>query len=159
MEPIVESAMKTDIPRLVDIYSCKELHGSRAEADWYVRSHIDYNSILVARVDGKIQGSCIWRIEGEKVYGTGWIEDMWVEKGFRRLGLGERLLSRAVADLKVHFSRDGLVLRKIFLTTQDTNRAARALYEKIGFVECGRVDSMYEDGITALVYGMDVRMK
>jgi ribosomal protein S18 acetylase RimI-like enzyme len=159
MGPVVESARKTDIPRLVEIYSCQELHGSRAEAEWYVRSHIDHNSILVARVDGKIQGSCIWRIEGEKVCGTGWIEDMWVEKEFRRLGLGEKLLRKAVADLKVHFSRDGFVLRKIFLTAQVTNRAAISLYKKVGFIECGRVDSMYKDGITALIYGIDARLK
>lgn len=82
---------------------------------------------------------------------------MWVEKGFRRLGLGERLLRKAVADLKEHFSKDGLVLRKIFLTTHVTNKAARALYEKLGFVKCGKVDSMYEDGILTLMYGRDMR--
>jgi len=159
MEVIVEPAKETDIPRLEEIYSAEELHCSLAQARWYVQSHFDYNSILVARVDGTIQGSCFWRIEGEKIYGTGWIEDMWVEKGFRRLGLGERLLRRAVEDLEKHFSKDGLVLRKIFLTTHETNKGARALYEKLGFMRCGEVDSMYEDGILTLIYGRDMRKK
>ena len=157
MEIAVRPAKKADIPRLEEIYAGEGLHRSLAQARWYVHSHFDYNSILVARVDGKIQGACFWRIEGEKGCGTGWIEDMWVEKEYRRLGLGEKLLRRAVADLKEHFSKDGLVLRKIFLTTQVTNEAARALYEKIGFVKCGEVDSMYEDGIKTLIYGRDMR--
>jgi ribosomal protein S18 acetylase RimI-like enzyme len=157
MEVIVEPAKETDISRLEEIYSAEELHRSHTQARWYVRSHFDYNSILVAKVDGRIQGACFWRIEGEKVCGTGWIEDMWVEKGFRKLGLGERLLRRAVADLNDHFSKDGLILRKIFLTTNVTNKAARALYEKLGFVKCGEVDSMYEDGILTLIYGRDMR--
>lgn len=157
MEVIVEPAKETDIPRLEEIYSAEDLHGSLPQARWYVRSHFDYNSILVARVDDRIQGSCFWRIEGEKVSGTGWIEDMWVEKRFRRIGLGERLLRKAVADLEEHFSKDGIVLRKIFLTTHVTNKAARALYEKLGFVKCGEVDSMYQDGILTLVYGRDMR--
>ena len=67
------------------------------------------------------------------------------------------LLRRAVADLKGHFSRDGLILRKIFLTTQVTNNAARALYEKVGFVKCGEVDGMYADSVLTLIYGCDMR--
>lgn len=154
---VVEPAEVADIPRLQEIYSGPGLHGSLAQARWYVHSHLEYNSILVAKVDGSIQGACFWRIEGEKVCGTGWIEDMWVEEAFRGLGLGEKLLRRAVADLKGHFSKDGLVLRKIFLTTQVTNNTARALYEKVGFVKCGEVDGMYADGILTLIYGRDMR--
>lgn len=157
MEFSVEPAKETDIPRLVEMYSSKELHGSRSEADWYVRSHIDHNGVLVARVEGRVEGCCIWRIEGEKVCGTGWIEDMWVEEGFRRHGLGERLLRRAIAELGLHFSRSDLVMRKIFLTAQVTNKAAMSLYEKVGFTEYGRVDGMYRDGTTTLIYGMDAR--
>jgi ribosomal protein S18 acetylase RimI-like enzyme len=157
MEIVVESAKETDIPRLEEIYSGPGLHGSLAQARWYVHSHLEYNSILVAKVDGRIEGACFWRIEGEKVCGAGWIEDMWVEEGFRGLGLGEMLLKRAVADLEEHFSKDGLVLRKIFLTTHETNKAARALYEKVGFVKCGEVDGMYADGILTLIYGRDMR--
>jgi len=159
MEFIVEPAKESDIPRLEEIYSAEDLHCGLAQARWYVQSHFDYNNILVAKVDGTIQGSCFWRIEGEKVYGTGWIEDMWVEKGFRRSGLGERLLRTAVEDLQKHFSKDGLVLRKIFLTTHVTNKAARGLYEKLGFTRCGEVDGMYEDGILTLIYGRDMREK
>jgi ribosomal protein S18 acetylase RimI-like enzyme len=157
MSVVVESVKVADTPRLEEIYSGPGLHGNLAQSRWYVHSHLDYNSILVAKVDGAIQGACFWRIEGEKVCGTGWIEDMWVEEGFRRLGLGEKLLRRAVADLVVHFNKDGLVLRKIFLTTQVTNEAARTLYEKLGFAKCGEVDGMYADGIPTLIYGRDMR--
>lgn len=62
------------------------------------------------------------------------------------------------AGLKMHFSRDGLVLRKILLTTHVANRTTRALCERVGFTECERVNSMYEDGITALIYGIDTRL-
>ena len=157
MEVVVEPARKTDVPRLEAIYSGPGLHTNLAQARWYVHSHIEYNNILVAKVDGLIQGACFWRIEGEKVYGAGWIEDMWVEGKYRGLGLGESLLRRAVADMKEHFSSDGLVLRKIFLTTHATNNAARALYEKVGFVKCGEVDSMYVDGVLTVIYGRDMR--
>jgi ribosomal protein S18 acetylase RimI-like enzyme len=157
MSVVVEPAIAADIPRLEEMYSAPGLHGNLAQSRWYVHSHLEYNSILVAKVDGMIQGACFWRIEGEKVCGAGWIEDMWVEEGFRGLGLGEKLLRRAVVDLVRHFSMDGLVIRKIFLTTQVANEAARALYEKLGFVKCGEVDSMYADGILTLIYGRDMR--
>jgi ribosomal protein S18 acetylase RimI-like enzyme len=82
---------------------------------------------------------------------------MWVEKDFRRMGLAEALIRRATADLKEDFEKDGLILRKIFLTTQARNKAARALYEKVGFVVCGEVEGMYEDGVLTLIYGLDSR--
>ena len=157
MKVTVERARKKDIPRLEEIYSGEGLHRSIDRGRWYVHSHFDYNHILVAKVEGRIQGACFWRIEGEKYCGAGWIEDMWVEEGFRRRGLAEALLRKALVDIKEDFERDCLVLRKVFLTTQAPNKAARSLYEKVGFVRCGEVDDMYVDGVLTLIYGIPMR--
>jgi ribosomal protein S18 acetylase RimI-like enzyme len=157
MKITVGPATKEDIPRLEEMYSGEGLHRNLAQGRWYVHANFDYHNILVAKVDGVIQGACFWRIEGEKYCGAGWIEDMWVEKDFRGLGLAEALLRMALSDMKKSFEKDGLVLRKIFLTTQARNKAARGLYEKVGFVVCGEVDGMYEDGLLTLIYGLDAR--
>lgn len=157
MKVTIERARNEDIPRLEVIYSGEGLHRNPVQGKWYVHSHFDYNHILVAKVDGEIQGACFWRIEGEKYCGAGWIEDMWVEEGFRKHGLAEALLRKALDDLKEDFEKDGLVLRKVFLTTQSTNKAAKGLYEKVGFEKCCEVDGMYVDDVLTLIYGLDMR--
>jgi ribosomal protein S18 acetylase RimI-like enzyme len=56
------------------------------------------------------------------------VEDIVVDRQFRRRGVGERLMARAVMWAK----EKGLA--GIMLETQDNNVAACQLYEKWGFV-------------------------
>jgi [ribosomal protein S18]-alanine N-acetyltransferase len=77
-----------------------------------------------------------WEIENIAVAGTA-----------RRRGLGSRLLGEFL-DLAREREAES-----VFLEVRDSNRAARALYEKWGFVEAGRRNGYYrEPSEDAVVY-------
>jgi GNAT superfamily N-acetyltransferase len=102
--PEIVEATSRDVPRLVDIFSNEDLKTSQEESRWFVNCYMDYHHVLLAKVGGDIQGACFWRIEGERYSGLGWIENVWVEERHRKLGLGEKLLRRAVDDISAFFA-------------------------------------------------------
>ena len=153
----ISKATKKDLSRLVKMFSGPDLKTNIDESDWFVHCYFDYHHINVARVKGKIQGACFWRIEGEKYSGLGWIENLWVEERYRRMNLGERLLKRSIEDMKVFFEKDNKRLRKVVLTTQVERASARKLYEKIGFRSVASLGDMYDPGGHDLFYILDLQ--
>ena len=152
MKIVIEDAKKEDVDRLAEIYSSPDLHRMKDRALWYVNCYFDYHHIKIARVDGVIQGACFWRIEGEKVWGFGWIEDLWVEKEHRKKGLGEKLLRAALDEMKIFFEKDGIRMRRVALTTDMINKNARQLYEKLGFRNVANITDIYEEDKDSLFY-------
>ncbi len=150
------SATREDIPRLVEVFTNPDLKTSSEESIWFVNCYFDYHHILISKVDGEIQGACLWRIEGERYSGLGWIENLWVEERFRKLGLGERLLTRAVDDIATFFKEHGVRPRKIVLMTQVGREGARRLYEKVGFRHVASIEGMYDPGGHDMVYMLDL---
>ena len=153
----IRHATKDDLESLVDIFRNEDLKTSEEESRWFINCYFDYHHIVVAEVDGKIQGACVWRIEGERYSGLGWIENIWVEEKSRKMGLAEKLLTRSIDDMRVFFDHYGIKLRKVVLTTQVERNSARKLYEKIGFRVVARLDELYDSGGQDLIYVMDVR--
>jgi ribosomal-protein-alanine acetyltransferase len=80
--------------------------------------------------------------------GSDWeIENIAVSGPARRRGLGTRLLGEFIELVK----REGA--QSVFLEVRESNRAARALYEKWAFVESGRREGYYsEPEESAIVY-------
>ncbi len=152
----VVPATKADLPRLKSIFSNADLKTSMEEANWFVNCYFDYHHVLLGKVDGEIQGACFWRIEGERYSGLGWIENVWVEEEYRKLGLGEKLLAQAIKDITKYFRMHGIKPRKVVLMTQVERAAARRLYEKVGFLQVASVESMYDPGGHDLVYMLDL---
>lgn len=152
----ISKATKKDLSRLIEIFSDPDLKTNLEESSWFINCYFDYHHIVVAKVDGMIQGACAWRIEGERYSGLGWIENIWVEEKFRRMGLAEKLLRRSIDDMRIHFIDHGIKLRKVVLTTQVEKGSARKLYEKIGFRVAARLDELYDPGGQDLVYVLDV---
>ncbi len=153
----IRHANKDDLERLVDVFRNQDLKTSREESQWFISCYFEYHHIVVAEVDGRVQGACVWRIEGERYSGLGWIENIWVEEKSRRKGLAEKLLRRSIEDMKIHFIDHGIKLRKVVLITQVDRSSARNLYEKIGFKAVARLDEMYDPGGQDLVYVLDVK--
>lgn len=153
----ISKAARRDLPRLVEVFHNPDLKTSLDESRWFVNCYFDYHHILLAKVDGKIHGACFWRIEGERYSGLGWIENVWIEKNYRRFGLGERLLRQAITDIKEYFISEGETPRKIILTTQVERRPARKLYEKVGFRQVATIGEMYDPGGNDLVYMLDLK--
>lgn len=89
----------------------------------------------VAEVDAKIAAMLVlWLIVDEAHLAT-----IAVSPLFRRQGLGEKLLLHALRHVKA----EGAV--KCFLEVRSGNFAARAMYEKLGFVKDGLRKNYYKD--------------
>jgi len=153
----IAGAARNDLPRLIEIFRNRDLKTSLDESEWFVNCYFDYHHILVARVRGAIQGACFWRVEGERYSGLGWIENLWVEEGHRRSGLGEMLLGKAVEDIKGFFEKVGVKPRKIVLMTQVERKSARKHYEKMRFRVVASIEEMYDPGGHDLVYMLDLQ--
>ena len=153
----ITHATRKDLDRLIEIFAGADLKTNHEESVWFVNCYFGYNHIIVAKVDKEIQGACFWRIEGEKYSGLGWIENLWVEEQHRRKGLGEELLRKSIDDMRVFFERYAVKLRKVILTTQTERKAARQLYERIGFVAVAGLGDIYDLGGHDLFYVLDAQ--
>jgi len=151
----ISSSADDDVERLIEIFRHQDLKTSEEESRWFINCYFNYHHIIVARVDDKIQGACVWRIEGERHSGLGWIENIWVEEKYRRMGLAEKLLRRSIDDMKAFFDNYGIKLRKVVLTTQVERASARRLYEKIGFRSIASLGDTYDPGGHDLFYALD----
>ncbi len=88
--------------------------------------------ILVARIGGKIVGTC----GGHKEFGKGSgnvVLGIAIAKESRGIGLGEKFLR-----LNIAVARKRLRPRNIYLDVFGPNKIARGLYEKLGFREFAR---------------------
>ena len=159
MVPAVDitTASKADAPRLIEIFSSTDLKTSVEESRWFVNCYLDYHHVLLAKVNGAILGACLWRIEGERYSGLGWVENLWVEEEFRKLGIGEKLLARAIKDIRDFFSDHGVKPRKVVLMTQEERKSARTLYEKLGFRNVADIEDMYDPGGHDMLYMLDLQ--
>ena len=91
---------------------------------------------LVVQEDDRVAGF----LAARQVAGSEWeIENVAVSGPARRRGLGSHLLG---SFLDLVRSRGGI---EVYLEVRESNRAARALYEKWAFKEAGRRKSYYRD--------------
>jgi ribosomal-protein-alanine N-acetyltransferase len=96
------------------------------------RNHV----ALVIQEDDRVVGF----LAARQVAGSEWeIENVAVSGPARRRGLGSHLLG---AFLDLVRSRGGI---EVYLEVRESNRAARALYEKWAFQEAGRRKSYYRN--------------
>ncbi|MEW6721684.1 MAG: GNAT family N-acetyltransferase [Candidatus Micrarchaeota archaeon] len=107
--------------------------GMKQEAEWKKAKLAEIRKgdgqVLVARVGGKIAGTCDARRGGFKGRDNVCL-GIAIASGFRGAGLGEALLR-----LNIEVARIRQKPRNIYLSVQSPNRPARALYRKLGFRE------------------------
>jgi ribosomal protein S18 acetylase RimI-like enzyme len=82
--------------------------------------------------ENKIVGGCTAR-QGLGRERQNIILGIAVRNGFRRTGLGEFLMRKAIAESKKKLSP-----KNIYLSVAALNKPAKSLYEKLGFVEMAR---------------------
>ena len=92
--------------------------------------------IILAIMDRNPVGYCICTISSE---GDGEIDSIYVEDGYRRSGIGEELMTRAIAWL------DAGGAKKKIVAVAAGNEAAIPFYESFGFVPRMTVLQMTED--------------
>src|SRR3954463_7080233 len=99
------------------------------------RRQNDRRHALVIEEGGAVGGFII----GTKI-GDEWeIENIAVKPGARRRGLGSHLVGEFINLAKI------IGAKAIYLEVRESNRAAKALYEKWAFTEEGRRKSYYKD--------------
>ena len=145
MEPVIRPLRPEDLDELAELWRALAVEGApgglvlypptdenvarwcRWVADAVRKGEIQ---VLVAKAGGRIVGYVLFgerRSPLESPYRRGVIHDLYVRPGWRRRGLGTRLLEEALARLRA----TGVDLVTISVAT--TNRAALALYRKLGF--------------------------
>jgi ribosomal-protein-alanine N-acetyltransferase len=141
---LIRPAVSADLFSLMTL----EKHAATAAhwpADRYEALFHDANSNRIALVieEEQMQGFVI-----ASAVGVEWeIENIAIAGQARRRGLGTRLLGELLDKARARRAES------VFLEVRESNRAARALYEKWAFVESGRRKKYYKDPLEdAVVY-------
>ena len=110
---------------------------SRAWSREALSSELDNENalFLVAENENEVLGyvGCIF------VLGEGSITNVAVSPDFRRLGIGDALISALVSNAKQ------IDAELLFLEVRKSNMAAQNLYKKHGFENCGERKNFYRD--------------
>jgi [ribosomal protein S18]-alanine N-acetyltransferase len=131
---LVRHASAADVPQMIDIarHAVTAAQWSREQYDQMFSSG---RLVLVIEEDSRIAGFLVarsttdeWEIENIAIAGTA-----------RRRGLGSRLLGEFLHHAGCNEAR------AVFLEVRESNRAARALYERWAFVEAGRRKGYYHE--------------
>ncbi|AMV34795.1 putative acetyltransferase [Pirellula sp. SH-Sr6A] len=115
----IELFTEDDIPHAMQLV--EQAGWNQLPADWHRVLGLAPNGCFVARLDGTLAGTVT-----TICYGTdlAWIGMMLVDHRLRRLGIGRRLMERAIAELQ---SRS---IRSIQL---DATPVGKTLYDQLGF--------------------------
>ncbi|SRR5216684_1762954 len=134
----VRNAVAEDVPRLVDLARCAATAAQWSPAEYqklFAPVAVHQRLTLVLEEDAVALGFLVARPLDDE-----WeIENIAVNGPARRRGLGTRLLGEFMTLVE---KRGG---KHVFLEVRESNRAARALYEKWAFVESGKRKSYYHN--------------
>lgn len=131
----VREAISADVPALLalDREAPTSVHWS--EADYHRLFRDPSGRIALVVQEQSVRGFIVARSLGPE-----WeIENVVVASSFRRRGLGRRLVQGL---LEMACNRRA---QTVFLEVRQSNAAARTLYSKLGFAECGRRKAYYQN--------------
>ncbi len=127
--------------------------------EYFFEYHLENwpKAFLVAEVDGKIVGYVMSRVE----LGAGFLSGFLVKRGhivsiavlegYRRRGIGEKLMRLAMEAMKTEYGAT-----EVYLEVRVSNKPAIKLYEKLGFKIVRVLEKYYSDGEDA--YLMAVKL-
>jgi [ribosomal protein S18]-alanine N-acetyltransferase len=140
--PAIRSAELSDVPAALNIAQ-QAPAASQWTAEQY-RSVIAQGVMLVAERENKICGF----IAAQTRAGDWEIENVVVAKENLRQGVASQLLSEIMRRARV------AKISEVILEVRESNRAARSLYEKMGFRRQGIRPAYYRNpSETAILYG------
>ena len=102
--------------------------------------------VVIAEVKGKLAGFCIVHMEPAESVNVGYVVTIDVGEGFRRGGLGERMLTEGEKWVRREGGA-GMMLH-VFLK----NQSAVRFYERLGYKRVGDQRGFYGPGIDAAMY-------
>jgi ribosomal protein S18 acetylase RimI-like enzyme len=126
----IETAKESDSEGLTRLF--RKLYEGDEDKKFYSSKASPSNvrlgsKVFVARENKRLVGFC-WAIwyEHIKNKGVGIIEELYVDEGYRRKGIGKRLVEAALKFM----SKKVIV---VFVTTDNQLKDAQKFYESIGF--------------------------
>lgn len=144
----IRAATVADLPAMMSLEkrAATAAHWSAVQYETLFRSSAPGRVALVMREESEVQGFVIARVVAEE-----WeIENIAIAGSARRRGLGTRLLGELLDLARAKGAG------AVFLEVRESNRAARALYEKWAFLESGRRRRYYKDPEEdAILYRID----
>ncbi len=100
-------------------YSVKDLKNFRNNTQWFS---------IAAKYKGEIIGNIVVVIkEDESKVEYGWVDDLFVSKGWRKLGIGKNLILKAFNELKI------LGIKESRLEVWSDNKRALSVYRSVGY--------------------------
>lgn len=113
-----------------------------------VKVQIENKKVIAIKYNSVMLGYCIFMVAADE----GEILRIAVEKKLRRAGIGKKLLSAAICEMKESGCSD------IFLEVRSSNEGAIALYKSLGFLEIGTRKGYYSDnGEDAKLYKLQIK--
>jgi [ribosomal protein S18]-alanine N-acetyltransferase len=130
----IRHAVAADLPGIMEIarHALTAAHWSQQQ---YEEMFSPGRLVLVLQENDQITGF----VAARGVAGEWEIENIVVTGPARRRGFGSHLLGEFLHHIR------GSGAREVSLEVRESNRAARALYEKWAFMEAGRRRSYYQD--------------
>jgi [ribosomal protein S18]-alanine N-acetyltransferase len=134
----VRPARSEDVPRMMEIARLSATAAfweQEAYTSLFAAERAPAYVVLVVEEQERVVGF----LAGREVASGEWeIENVAVNAGARRRGLGSRLMGEFLDLVR---GRGGA---EVYLEMRESNRAARALYEKWAFREAGRRKAYYQ---------------
>ncbi len=148
MKLTIRPATLADLPAMMSLekHSATAAHWSAEQYAALFGGSSPGRVALTVLEESRVQGFVIARVVGDE-----WeIENIAIAGPARRRGLGTRLLGELLDMARAQGAA------AIFLEVRESNRAARALYEKWAFHESGRRPAYYQDPQeAAILYRLD----
>jgi ribosomal-protein-alanine acetyltransferase len=145
---LIRAATVADLPAMMvlDKRVPTAAHWSAAHHEALFRASDPERVALILKEEAELQGFVIARVVAED-----WeVENIVVTGSARRRGLGTRLLGELLSLARAKGAA------AVFLEVRESNRAARALYEKCAFLESGSRRGYYADPPEdAILYRLD----
>lgn len=150
---MIREGVSGDFEPLCRIYEA--VTGRREIATKLVELYLDHYFVKLVEDKERIIGCLIWFPREAPRLGWAEILDLWIEERYKRRGLGFKLLTEAIDDVKRYFRSTGYSVRCVMLFTGEDNKPARELYEKAGFRKVGYGGYISEDGTKELIYALN----
>lgn len=100
-------------------YSLDDLKKLKSENEWFS---------IAAKHEGEIVGNIIIIVKvNESNIKYGWVDDLFVSRGWRNLGIGKNLILRALENLKA------LSIKESSLEVWSANKRASSVYNSLGY--------------------------
>lgn len=125
-------AEPADVPRMLEIAS-RATTAAQWGQEQYAQMFAEGRLVLLVQEAAEILGF----IAGRDTAGDWEIENIAVEEWTRRQGIGSRLLKAFLHQIRC------IGATNVFLEVRESNRGARAFYDKWAFAEVGRRRGYY----------------